>query len=149
MAFAVNYNQLLNDAKALVETEQAAWPSKFKKVFRNARQIDFHTANMPLLDFRLSGGQPEVLAGNNYHLSVVLEFEIATTDLSLRVDAATIVLDLLSRLQALFVANQHFSSVVDSVQLGPFSLVESEDPERDGVFVASSVGQIIVKFYAQ
>jgi hypothetical protein len=149
--FTTNYNQILEDVVAMITQVVGVEkdnPEKFTRVAKNLDPTDFHTASMPLCDVRLSAARPANTAGQTYYNAINVELEIAAFDLSQQDKAATIMLNLLPKVQRAFVQNPHWGAVWDSIVLGDvvFLFGQDRDP-AGGAFVASAVAQVTINVY--
>jgi hypothetical protein len=151
----VDYDQIATDIVSLVSTKvtgtlESLTDPKFKKVGRNLDSRDYHYANLPLCDVRMSAGLPEALAGQNYYVPITFELEMAAHSLRSQDEAATIILDLLNKTQRAFVENAHFSAAWDSIILGQFDMLTGEDTaQKNGAFMASVVAKVTINVYSQ
>lgn len=149
----INYNQILDDVKAMLTTAvgvQADTSGKFTTIDRNIDPTQFSYAAMPLADVRMSGARPGVRAGQQYYTPVSVEIEIAAFDLRDQDKAATIVLDLTNKVQRAFVENPHYGAVWDSIEVSDVNFFTAYDrsPEKSA-FVATAVAQFVINVYSQ
>src|SRR4030067_1125172 len=126
----IDYNQVLDDMKSLIETKVTSASVPFKVVGTNLATRDFTFNGMPLCDVRLSTLDPEVLAGQNYYSGLALELEIAAFDLSSKDKAARIANELLAKSQRAIVENSHFGAVWESVNLGHVDFITAENDKE-------------------
>lgn len=147
MANFVDYNQIIDDVVAMI---RAKVPS-FKLVDRNVDPQQFHYANFPLCDVRITKGSPTVTAGQVYYVPVTVEMEIAASDLSSVDKGATIALDLLNKTQRAFVENSHWGAVWDAMILGQFRVITAQDRSANsgGAFVTSILAEVMINVYSQ
>lgn len=141
----VDYDQLLDDVVSLLQTHAPG----FKLVKKNMSSKDVNTSRMPFCDVRLSRVLPEVSAGNNYYVGIVVELEIGASDLSSKGATSTIVLDLLNVAQRAFVEHPRFSATWDASILGPVDIIpESEENVKDGAFMSGAIAQVMIFRYS-
>jgi hypothetical protein len=139
----VDYSQIINDAKAALETGNLG----IKAVFTNAGDRDFVIEHMPMVDLRWKRALPEPLAGRNDYVQGVLEVEVATFDLTNRDKAAKLRDDLTSAIQRFFQVNPRFSGSLDTVTIGATDFETGENLGEQGAFAASAVTEINVFLY--
>lgn len=144
MTHFVNYTQILEDFRATLEAGNLG----FKKVLKNASDMDFEYPNMPMADCRLKHIEPVNTAGQTYYIDIQIEVEVAVFDMTSRDKAATIRDGLTDAVQRLFQQNPHFSAMVDTVQIGAVDF-ETGETKAQGEFVAAAVAQFHAKLYSE
>lgn len=152
----VNYKQILIDFQAALAgatlingVSFGTRPDGTKAVFKNAQDMDFIYPNMPMADCRFKSNVPENTAGNTYYNDLVIEVEIACYDMTSRDKCATMRDDLTNAVQRFFQQNPHFSSFVDTVQIGVTTFETGEDKANQGEFVAAAILEFHVRLYTE
>lgn len=141
----VDYDQIADDVVSLLTT----YVPSFKLVKKNMSSRDVEMSNMPFCDVRVSRVLPEVSAGNNYYVGVVLELEIGAIDLSGKAPTSTIVLDLLNAAHRAFIEHPRYGATWDASILGPVEIIpESEENVKDGAFMSAAIAQVTVYRYS-
>lgn len=144
----VDYAQILSDFKTTLEGATLINGLTLTKVFKNATDLDFDYANMPMADCRLRQNVPENTAGNTYYNDILIEVEIACFDMTSRDNCATMRDNLTNAVQRLFQTTPHFSAAVDTVQVGAVDF-ETGETKAQGEFIAAAVLQFHVKLYSE
>lgn len=142
MAEFVPYAQILADMRDAIAGANLG----FKMVFRNADDMDFQFQHMPLCDFRIRRGTPELVSiPNGYYTSVLVEAEIACFDMTSRDKCVTMLQGLTSAVQAYFQQNARFGADIQNTIVG---VVEFEvgETKGQGEFVAAAVATFQVLF---
>lgn len=144
MSNFIDYAQVLADMRDAV----LAAPNSlgFKRVTRNADDMDFQFQHMPMCDFRIRRASPDLVSiPNGYYSDILVEAEVAAYSMTSRDKCVTMCQDLTNALQGFFRENTRFGAYVDSTIVG---VVEFEvgETKAQGEFVAAAVVTFHVLF---
>lgn len=144
----IDYNQILDDVKSLVETKVVSMSPTvpYKLVGTNLMTRDFVFANMPLCDVRLANLEPQTRVGQDYYSGLLVELEIAAFSLNSKDKAARIANELLSLTQRALIENAHFGAVWESISLGHVDFMTAEGGKEG--FAASLVAQVQINIFS-
>jgi hypothetical protein len=140
----VNYSQILSDFRDGVEAANLG----FKKVFKNASDIEYDAVNMPMADCCLKSNLPLNTSGQTYYNDVQIEVQIACFNLTSRDICATMCADLANGLQRWVQTHSRFSSFVDATQVGA-TVFQAGETRDQGQFVAAAILMFHVKLYSE
>lgn len=107
------------------------------KAFCDADETDFDFANMPMLDVTVERQDAEVLAGQNYHVLLLLKVTILVADFTSYRNSCILRNNLLKSAQDAIRANAAFHGDIESSRLGTVTFAKVFDEEK-GAFVAAA-----------
>lgn len=127
----LNYNTIQDDLVTLLAAVSGVELAK-----KECDERDYAFSNMPLVDVRLTDGDPQVRAGRDYYVFTTFEVQITTFDLSGYDDAATLRNTILTDAIETVRNNANFSAAIETSRIGPISFSNAKD-EDSGAFMAA------------
>lgn len=133
----VNFNTIQDDLVALIAANVPA----AELVKKEADERDYVFSNMPLIDVRLTEGNPEIRAGRDYYVFTTFEVQVTTHDLSGFDEAATLRDTVLSDTIDVIRNTANFSANLESSRIGQVQFSNAKD-ENSGAFMAAATVEI-------